>query len=57
MDPDLLDRLFPVLTLLLGAGLTSVQHRTTGRGQARREAADLLAEHGRYVWAKDDDNS
>ena len=51
MDTDLIDRLLPVATLLLGAGIA----RMGKRGDARRAAAEQLAELRRVVWKKGGD--
>lgn len=47
-EPDLWDRLLPVGTLLLGAALA----RVSRRAEARRVAAEQLAELQRRVWTK-----
>jgi hypothetical protein len=48
MDAGLLDRLLPVATLLLGAGIA----RLGKRSDAKRVAAEQLAELRRFVWQK-----
>ncbi|MGB8652279.1 MAG: hypothetical protein WCD35_16660 [Mycobacteriales bacterium] len=53
MSADLLDRLLPVGTLVLGTLLGTVQSGVQGRSQARQAASDLLAEHRRFVYDKE----
>lgn len=52
MTLDVMDRLLPIVTLLIGALLTFLLQRAEG-GYARRLAAgDLLAELRRHVWSQ-----
>lgn len=50
---DVLDRILPILTLLLGAVLTFFLQRSDSGYSRRVAAGDLLADMRRQVWSKD----
>ena len=50
---DVLDRLLPIFTLLIGASLTYVLQRSDSGYSRRLAAGNLLADLRRLVWSKD----
>lgn len=49
---DLLDRVLPIVTLLIGALLTFLLQRAEGGYTRRLAAGDLLADLRRHVWSR-----
>ncbi|WP_310962424.1 hypothetical protein [Nocardioides terrisoli] len=52
MDVDVLDRLLPIVTLVIGALLTFFLQRSEGGYTRRLAAGDLLADLSRQVWSR-----